>query len=131
MEQINKPKILVTGANGFLGFNFISKLKQSNSFDVFEYCSFSTDKDLKRFCKNCDFVFHLAGVIKAKDDKTFIDGNVGLTKKLLSFLKQSKNKAPIVFTSSIWVDHTPEHIYSKTKLEAENLIKNYSKKYRR
>ena len=72
MEEIAKKKILVTGANGFLGFNFIKKLKEENKYQIYEYCYFSTDKDLKRYCKDCDFVFHFAGVVKAKEDKTFV-----------------------------------------------------------
>lgn len=129
MEEINskKIKVLVTGANGFLGYNFISKLKEMSNLLVYEYCSFSTDKDLKRFCKDCDFVFHFAGVIKSSNEKNFWDGNVNLTKKIISFLKCSNNKAPIIFTSSIWVEHSPDHIYSITKLKAEQLILNHSK----
>lgn len=129
MEKIidnKKTKILVTGANGFLGFNFILKLKELKQFEIYEHCYFSTDKDLKRFCKDCDYVFHFAGVINAKQDKIFKEGNVKLTKKLLSYLSSAKNKAPIIFTSSIWVDNYPNHIYSTTKLEAENLIKKYA-----
>lgn len=123
-----KKKILVTGSAGFLGYNFISKLKEMKQYEVYEYCSFSTDKDLRRFCKDCDYVFHFAGVIKAKEEKTYVEGNVNLTKKLLSYLRKNNNKAPVIFTSSTWVDREPNHGYSRTKSQAEELVKRHATK---
>ena len=71
-------KILVTGAKGFIGKNLITELKNQKFEFVYEYDIDSTDIDLDNYCKDADFVFHLAGVNRPKDQKEFLEGNLDL-----------------------------------------------------
>ena len=80
-------KILVTGAKGFIGQNLIERLRENEDYIIFSYDMDSTPKDLDQYTKECDFVFHLAGVNRPKEEKEFIEGNFGFTSVLLEHLK--------------------------------------------
>ncbi|MCB6981971.1 capsular polysaccharide biosynthesis protein CapF, partial [Bacteroides uniformis] len=45
--------------------------------EVFEYDLDSTPEQLDAWCKDCDFVFNLAGVNRPQDPKEFMEGNFG------------------------------------------------------
>lgn len=117
-------KILVTGAKGFIGQNLIERLKENKEFIIFPYDMESTPEDLEQFTKECDFVFHLAGVNRPKDEKEFLKGNFGFTSTLLNSLKKNKNKSPIMISSSIQaVLNNP---YGISKKAGEDLMLSYA-----
>lgn len=116
-------KILVTGANGFIGKNLIAELKNQKYTDIYEYDIDSTYEDLDKYSKDCDFVFHLAGVNRPKDQKEFLEGNFGFTSFLLDNLKKYNNKAPIMLASSIQAElNNP---YGISKKAGEDLLFKY------
>lgn len=118
-------KILVTGAKGFVGKNLIAELNNRGYKDI---CEFNRDTDkslLDEYAKNCEFVFHLAGVNRPKDEKEFMEGNFGFTSELLELFKKHNNKAPILITSSIQSER--DNPYGNSKRAAEELLFNYSK----
>ncbi|MBP9019655.1 MAG: capsular polysaccharide biosynthesis protein CapF [Bacteroidales bacterium] len=117
-------KILVTGSKGFVGKNLIAELKNQGYEDIFEF-DIDTDKSLlDDYAKECDFVFHLAGVNRPKDDKEFMEGNFGFTSELLSLFKRHNNKALILMTSSIQAEK--DNPYGKSKKAGEDLLFEYS-----
>ena len=59
-------KILVTGAKGFIGKNLIAELRNRKYDDIFEYDRDTDPSLLEEYCKEADFVFHLAGVNSKK-----------------------------------------------------------------
>ncbi|MBQ3562420.1 MAG: NAD-dependent epimerase/dehydratase family protein, partial [Clostridia bacterium] len=67
-------KILVTGANGFVGKNLKFALK-TKGHTVYEYDIESTKEQLEEYCSDAEFVFHLAGVNRPLDPKEFYEGN--------------------------------------------------------
>ena len=117
-------KILVTGAKGFIGKNLIAELRNRKYDDIFE---FDKDTDLKlldEYCKHSDFVFHLAGVNRPKEQSEFMEGNFGFTTVLLDTLKKYDNKCPIMISSSIQAElNNP---YGESKKAGENLLFSYS-----
>src|SRR5699024_7786764 len=118
-------KILVTGAKGFVGKNLIAELKNRDYKDIIKYTRETDEFLLDEYTKNCDFVFHLAGVNRPKEEKEFMEGNYDFTSKLLTSLKKNKNKAPVLMTSSIQAkENNP---YGKSKKAGEDLLFNYSK----
>ncbi len=119
-------KILVTGANGFVGKNLIAELNNKGYNEIFKYTRESNELELESFVKECDFIFHLAGVNRPKEKNEFMEGNFGLTSKLLDLLKKYDNKAPILFTSSIQAEK--DNLYGSSKKAGENLLFDYSKK---
>lgn len=128
--------ILITGAKGFVGRNLVESLKnikdgRDKSFgidfdiDIFEYDIDTNAGLLDKFAGECDFVFHLAGVNRPKDEKEFMEGNFGFTSELLDLLKKHNNKAPIVITSSIQA--ALDNPYGISKKAGEDLIFEYGR----
>ena len=118
-------KILVTGSNGFVGKNLIAELKNKGYIDIYEF-----DKDTKKsllaeYVKECEFVFHLAGINRPKNEKEFMEGNYGFTHELLELLKKHNNKAPVLITSSIQAER--DNPYGISKKATEELLFAYGK----
>lgn len=126
--MVRKVKILVTGAQGFVGKNLVAELKNREYTDIY---AFDIDADqalLDQYAKDCDFVFHLAGVNRPKDEKEFMEGNFGFTSELLNLLKKHNNKAPILITSSIQAKK--DNPYGRSKKAGEDLILKYGTDHR-
>lgn len=118
-------KILVTGAYGFIGKNLIAELKNRGYDEIYEYDLGCDERALDEYTKDCEFVFHLAGVNRPKDTKEFMEGNFGFTSVLLDKLKQNDNKATVLITSSIQA--LLDNPYGISKKAGEELMFNYSK----
>jgi UDP-2-acetamido-2,6-beta-L-arabino-hexul-4-ose reductase len=118
-------KILVTGAKGFIGKNLIAELKNRQFSEIYEYSRETDHLLLNEYCKKADFVFHLAGVNRPKDTSEFMDGNYGITLKLLETLKKYKNTCPIMISSS--TQAALDNPYGISKKAGEDLLFNYSK----
>lgn len=118
-------KILVTGANGFVGKNLIAELNNRGYNEILEYTRESDSASLEKYTKECDFVFHLAGVNRPEDEAEFMKGNFGLTSQLLELLKKHNNKSPVLLTSSIQVER--DNPYGKSKRAGEDLLFGYQK----
>jgi UDP-2-acetamido-2,6-beta-L-arabino-hexul-4-ose reductase len=117
-------KILVTGSKGFIGKNLVAELRNRNYTEIYEYGR-GTDSDLlNEYCKAADFVFHLAGVNRPKDQSEFMDGNYGFTSTLLEILKKYKNNCPVMISSSIQAEL--ENPYGISKKAGEDLLFQYS-----
>lgn len=118
-------KILVTGANGFVGKNLISQLKNIGYSNIYEVTRETDSLTLEKYVKDCQFVFHLAGINRPKEIRDFTEGNEGFTKKLLQLLKNYNNKSPIVFSSSIHAEK--DDPYGNSKRACEELLFSYSR----
>lgn len=118
-------KILITGSNGFIGKNLILELKNRNYTDIFEYDIETNEMLLDDYCKEADFVYHLAGINRPKMQDEFMEGNFGFTSKLLETLKKYDNKCPIMISSSIQAEL--KNPYGESKKAGENLVFEYAK----
>lgn len=118
-------KILVTGAHGFIGKNLIAELRNRNYTEIFEYGKQSTPSVLDEYCKEADFVFHLAGVNRPKDPSEFMEGNHGVTAALLDSLKKQGNACPVLISSSIQAEL--DNPYGISKRAGDDLLQEYSK----
>lgn len=117
-------KILVTGAKGFIGKNFIAELRNRKYDDIFEFDKETSPHLLDDFCKQADFVFHLAGVNRPKEQSEFMEGNFVFTSELLENLKKHGNTCPIMISSSIQA--VLDNPYGESKKAGEDLLFNYS-----
>ncbi|MBP8782178.1 MAG: capsular polysaccharide biosynthesis protein CapF [Paludibacteraceae bacterium] len=117
-------KILVTGAKGFIGKNLIAELKNKYK-DIFEYDVDTDPALLDKYCEEAEFVFHLAGVNRPKDQAEYMEGNYGFTSKLLDTLKKYKNTCPVMISSSIQA--ALDNPYGKSKKAGEDLLFEYGK----
>ncbi|MGK7376406.1 polysaccharide biosynthesis C-terminal domain-containing protein [Planococcus sp. 1R117A] len=118
-------KILVTGANGFVGKNLVAELRNQGYEELYLFNRKNSSRDLEKFTKDCDFVFHLAGVNRPLNESEFMEGNQGLTSQLLQLLVKNDNKAPVLITSSIQAEK--DNPYGKSKKAGEDELFSYTK----
>ena len=118
-------KILVTGANGFIGKNLIEELKNRGHEEIYKCDINTTKEELEEYLSRCEFIFHLAGVNRPQNEDDFMKGNFGFTSEMLELLKKHDNKAPIVITSSIQAEL--DNPYGKSKKAGEDLMFSYEK----
>lgn len=131
--------ILITGAAGFVGKNLTAALQNIKenkdrthpSLEIGELYLYDVDTDvslLDTYCKNADFIFHLAGVNRPQDPAEFMKGNFGFSSVLIETLKKYNNTCPIVVSSSLQatlVGRYAEGDYGKSKKAGEDLFFDY------
>ena len=136
-------KILITGSNGFVGKNLTLALKEIllgndktrpniKIDNIYTYDINDGYSKLEEYCKDCDFVFNLAGVNRPTDIKEYMEGNFGFLDKLMNLLIENNNICPIMLSSSIQASLLGRYEgseYGKSKKAAEELAFEYSKKY--
>ena len=133
-------KVLVTGAKGFVGKNLCAQLNnikdgKAKNYgvsveEVFEYDIDSKPEDLDVYCRECDFVFNLAGVNRPQNQEEFMQGNFGFASTLLDTLKKHGNKCPVMLSSSQQASLTGRFgnsEYGRSKKAGEDLFLDYSK----
>lgn len=98
--------------------------------EIYEYDIDNTLEELDQYCKECNFVFNLAGVNRPENTEDFMNGNFGFASTLLDTLKKYDNKSTIMLSSSIQATlagrfGTSE--YGKSKKAGEELFFDYSR----
>lgn len=98
--------------------------------EIYEYDIDNTLEELDQYCKECNFVFNLAGVNIPENTEDFMNGNFGFASTLLDTLKKHDNKSTIMLSSSIQATlagrfGTSE--YGKSKKAGEELFFDYSR----
>ncbi len=112
--------LLITGSAGFIGKNLIARLRALGFENLLCYDVQNTEEELRTFAKQADFVFHLAGINRPKDTTEFYSGNSRLTERLLSYLNEAGNLAPVLLSSSAQAGNGSD--YAKSKEEAEAAV---------
>jgi UDP-2-acetamido-2,6-beta-L-arabino-hexul-4-ose reductase len=116
-------KILITGANGFVGKN-LSIFMEEQGFEVLKITRSTPKIDMYEMALHADYCFHLAGEVRPDASaEDFLNSNLNFTKELLSALSQKP--IDIVFTSTVHANNSVND-YGKTKSDAENLIYDYA-----
>lgn len=119
-------KILVTGVSGFIGKNLIAELKNQKFDNIFEYHRDTDPTLFEEYCKEAEFVFHLAGVNRPINESEFMEGNFGLTATLLKNLEKYNNNCPLMLSSSTQAElNNP---YGRSKKAGEDLVFAYGQK---
>ena len=138
-------KILITGAHGFVGQNLRAALGEIRAghdrredhvlcgdpaeITVKLIGRENSPEELEAFCKDCDFVFHLAGVNRPQDPAEFMRGNRDLTGRLLEALRRHNNRCPILLSSSIQASlegRFQGSPYGESKRAGEELLFQYA-----
>ncbi|AOA02785.1 polysaccharide biosynthesis C-terminal domain-containing protein [Carnobacterium maltaromaticum] len=117
-------KILVTGADGFVGKNLIAQLNNEGFMDIQKYTLKNSLNELEEFTKECDFVYHLAGVNRPKNDDEFYTGNTTFTEQLVELLENNNNSVPILLSSSIQASQN--NVYGDSKKKSEEILAEYA-----
>jgi len=154
----NKQIAVVTGANGFVGSHLVDYLltkdfevrcivrKSSNlrwleEKDIKIYdCGLFDKEGLRKAFKDANYIFHVAGVVKAKDEVGYFRGNVEATKVLLEVAEEFKGsikKFLIVSSQTVSgpssndkpvneeTECKPMTTYARSKLKQEQVTLNY------
>ena len=157
----NKIISVVTGGSGFVGSHLVDLLiseghqvrcivRESSSLKWLEgkqveiyKCGLFDKVELKEVMKDADYLFHVAGVVKAKKEEGYYKGNVETTRNLLDTILEVNNsiKRVLIVSSqtaagpsprmdAITEAHTPTPIttYGRSKLAQEQLAKSYMNK---
>jgi UDP-2-acetamido-2,6-beta-L-arabino-hexul-4-ose reductase len=115
-------KVLITGANGFVGQNLVSHLTERADVEVLRFTRDDSLESLPELVARVDFVFHLAGVNRPQDPQEFLTGNTDLTRALCEAIVISGRKLPVLYTSSSQAElNNP---YGSSKLGAEQVLLN-------
>lgn len=117
-------KVLITGADGFIGRNLRLHLSERKDVEVVCFDKQHDIVQLPALLDGVEFVFHLAGVNRPQDPKEFTTGNRDLTQALCDAVcavaEATGRKVPILLTSSIQADR--DNPYGQSKRGAEEAV---------
>lgn len=117
-------KVLITGANGFVGKNLQLHLAERQDVEVVCFTREHSVEQLPALFQDVDFVFHLAGINRPQDPAEFVTGNANLTQALCDVVaeiaKASGKKVPVVCTSS--TQAARDNPYGQSKRAAEEAL---------
>ena len=116
--------VLVTGAAGFIGQNLCATLEQDKEIEILRFDRKGTLDQLAAYLKKAEFVFHLAGINRPKNEAEFDEGNRGLTQELLDILAEDGKRTPVAMTSSIQAEL--DNAYGKSKKASEEALFGWS-----
>ncbi len=117
-------RIVITGADGFIGKNLRFRLAELGHGDVVSVTDATRPEALSDALASAGFVFHLAGINRPKDVAEFVSGNTGFTQTFCETLRAIGSRAPIAFTSSTQAEL--DNSYGQSKLAAEAALRQYS-----
>ena len=117
-------KILVTGADGFIGRNLCVSLAEQAGFEVLPVVRATDPAALESKVAQADAVIHLAGVNRPQDPAEFAAGNADFTARLCQALLATGRPIPVAFASSIQAER--DNPYGLSKRTAEDHLRRYA-----
>ena len=117
-------KILVTGADGFIGKNLCVSLAEQAGFEVLPVVRATDPAALESKVAQADAVIHLAGVNRPQDPAEFAAGNADFTARLCQALLATGRPIPVAFASSIQAER--DNPYGLSKRAAEDHLRRYA-----
>lgn len=117
-------RVLVTGANGFIGMNLVVRLRELQGFKVIPFLRGDDPATFPTLVAQVDAVFHLAGENRPEDEEAFAQVNTGLTEALAAAIRSEAVKAgrkvTVVLASS--TQAALDNSYGRSKLAAEAAV---------
>lgn len=123
--DLSNHRILVTGANGFIGKNLVVRLNELSNITVSTFDRGDDMACLPQLVGQADAVVHLAGENRPADESAFSEVNAGLTLALCNTIQQEyatiRRHVPLVLASSTQAER--DNAYGRSKLAAEEIVK--------
>ncbi|MFA6148727.1 MAG: NAD-dependent epimerase/dehydratase family protein [bacterium] len=116
--------VLITGAAGFIGRNLVAALKRRDDVRLILFDVDTAPDVLDSGLAESDFIYHLAGVNRPKDEGEFMTGNAGLTERMLARLKELGRTPIFVLSSSTQAEI--DNPYGRSKKAAEDAVLQYN-----
>jgi len=113
-------RILVIGADSFLGRNLAAHLRQRTGCEVVLLDGEVSEERLRAALSVANVVFHLAGIYRSPNPREFQLRNVGLAERITNLLRETRNAPKIVFESSSQA--VLGNPYGASKLKAEMVL---------
>lgn len=117
-------RVLVTGANGFIGKNVVVRLAEMPDFVVSTFCRGDAVDTLPALVAKADAVLHLAGENRPPDESAFAEVNTGLTEALCDAIRReyavTGRRVALVLASSTQAETA--NAYGRSKLGAERAV---------
>ena len=120
---MSQTRILVTGADGFIGKNLRVALGERAGVEVLPIHRASSDAALGEAVAAADAVIHLAGVNRPQNLAEFAVGNADFTARLCARLAATGRPVPVAFASSIQAER--DNPYGASKRSAEDHLRRY------
>lgn len=118
---LNGRRILVTGANGFIGKNLVMRLKELSNVSIRTYIRGDDETLLPELMAQVDAIVHLAGENRPANESAYAEVNTGLTNALCNANEQvfrlTGRHIPLILASSSQAEF--DNPYGKSKLAAE------------
>lgn len=118
-------KVLVTGANGFIGKNLVLRLRERADTEVLTLTRSDGDSAWQAALAQADAVVHLAGENRPTDPAAFDAVNTGLTQRLCQTLQSMGKRIPVLFSSSAQAEQ--DNPYGRSKRAAEEALAQLAK----
>ncbi|TIC78981.1 UDP-2-acetamido-2,6-beta-L-arabino-hexul-4-ose reductase [Crenobacter intestini] len=113
--------ILVTGAQGFIGKNLVTRLRELPNVVVSEFDRDDAPATLPERLADVDAVVHLAGENRPQDVSAFAEVNTGLTVALCNAIRATGRSIPLLLASS--TQAVQDNPYGHSKLAAEQAVR--------
>jgi UDP-2-acetamido-2,6-beta-L-arabino-hexul-4-ose reductase len=121
---LSNCRVLVTGANGFIGKNLLVRLSEFPGIAISTFVRGEDTARLPQLVAQTDAVVHLAGENRPADESAFSQVNAGLTSTLCDVIQQecatTGRHLPLVLTSSTQAER--DNPYGRSKLAAEQAV---------